>query len=107
MKLIERIKEHKGFQNILLLGLFALIFILPEENIFGDIAILLIIFLIAYISSYINVVPVWKGLFFSVLVTLIIVIVFYGTITLFPNISILLLMCIVALAGFLSTYLIG
>jgi hypothetical protein len=107
MKLIKKIKLYKVFQNILLLGLFALIFLLPEENIFGDIALLLILFLIAYISSYINVVPVWKGLFFSVLVTLIIVVVFLGTITLFPNISVILLMCIVALAGFLGTYLIG
>lgn len=107
MNLIEVIRTNKKLQNILLLGLFGLILILPEEHIMGDIAILLIIFLIAYISSYLKVVPVWKGLFFSALVTLIIVAVFLGTITLFPNISIILLMSIMALAGFLSTYLIG
>lgn len=107
MNLFEIIRTHKGLQNILLLGLFGLIFILPEEHIMGDIAILLIIFLIAYISSYVQVVPVWKGLFFSALVTLIIVAVFLGTIILFPNISIILLISIIALAGFLSTYLIG
>jgi hypothetical protein len=107
MNLLERIRTYKGLQNILLIGLFGLIFILPEESILGDIAILVIIFLIAYISSYIQVVPIWKGLLFSVLVTLIIVVVFLGTITFFPNISVILLMCIVAITGFLCTYLIG
>ena len=107
MNLIEKIRTHKGLQNILLLGLFSLLFILPGESIFGDVAIGLIIFLLAYVSSYINVDPVWKGLFFSFIGTLIIVAVFLGTITLFPNIPIILLMCIISLAGFLSTYLIG
>ncbi|HAQ06411.1 MAG TPA: hypothetical protein DCR24_02360 [Bacillus bacterium] len=100
MNLIEKIRTHKGLQNILLLGLFSLLFILPGESIFGDVAIGLIIFLLAYV-------PVWKGLFFSFIGTLIIVAVFLGTITLFPNIPIILLMCIISLAGFLSTYLIG
>lgn len=107
MKLIKEIRMRKNLQNLILFMLFALIFTLPENHIFGDIALIVIIFLIAYVSSYINIVPVWKGFLYSFFVTLIIVVVFLATITLFPNISYLLLMAILAITGFLCTYLIG
>ncbi|MBT2681767.1 hypothetical protein J7E38_22675 [Bacillus sp. ISL-35] len=107
MNLIKEIRMRKNLQNLILFMLFALIFTLPGNHIFGDIALMVIIFFIAYISSYINIVPFWKGLLYSFLVTLIIVAVFLATITLFPTISNLLLMAIIALTGFLCTYLIG
>ena len=66
-KWLEKIKMQKGLRNLILLALFVLMFILPEQYVLTDIAYLLILFFIAYISTYIETTPIWKGVFFSFL----------------------------------------
>jgi energy-converting hydrogenase Eha subunit B len=106
-KWIEQVRKRKGLQNLILITLFGVLFFLPEQYILTDIAYVLIVFLIAYISSYLQTDPIWKGLFYSLIVTLIVVVVFLSIITLFPHIPYMLLLVIVAVTAGLSVYWIG
>lgn len=106
-KWIEQLKMRRGLRNFILLALFVLIFTFPELGALTGIVYLLILFLISYISSYIETTPIWKGLFFSFLVVVIAVIAFLTIVTLFPHIPYVLLLIIVAIIAGLSTYWIG
>ena len=106
-KCIEQIRIRKGLQNLILISLFGLLFILPEQYVLTDIVYVMILFLIAYISAYIQMSPVWKGLLYSLIVTLIVVVVILSIITLFPHIPYILLLVIAAVTAGLSIYLVG
>jgi hypothetical protein len=106
-KLIDELRIRKGLRNLIIILLVGLVYFLPQPYVLTDIAYVLIIFLIANLSSYIETDPLWKGLLYSSIVTLIIVAVFLTTITLIPQIPYVLLLVIVGLTAGLSIYLIG
>jgi hypothetical protein len=106
-KWFKQLCARRKIQNCILFVLFVMLFILPEQYIYTDFAYVIILFFIAYISTYIKTEPIWKGLLYSFCVTAIVIAVFFTTLSLFPHIPYILLLIIVALTGLLSTYWIG
>jgi|UPI0005D0EBE2 hypothetical protein len=106
-KWFRKLRTQPKIQNRILLVLFVMLFILPEQYIYTDIAYVVILFFISYISTYTNTEPIWKGLLYSFCVTAIVIAVFLTTLSLFPHIPYILLLIIVAVTGILSTYWIG
>ena len=102
-----KLRTQPKLQNGILLVLFIMLFILPEQSIYTDIGYVVILSLISYISKYIHIAPVWKGLLYSICVTAIIVFVFLTILGLFPNIPYVLLIVIMAAVAGLSIHLIG
>lgn len=100
------LKESKTLRNVILLALFFLLYFLPEDWKYIEIVYATILFLIAYFSTYIEKDSIWKGLFLSLCVTGIIIVVALTTISLFPAISTFNLIIVMGIAGFLCTYLI-
>jgi len=104
---IEQIRQNKRLRSVIFILLLGLVYFLPQPYVLTDIAYVLILFLIVYISSYIHTVPAWKGLVYSLIGTIIVIVVFLSIITLFPNIPFLLVLVIVTLTAGLYRYLIS
>ncbi|MBQ6445957.1 hypothetical protein KGR20_10160 [Cytobacillus oceanisediminis] len=104
---LENLRRKKGQQNLFILILFGLFFLLPEQYLLTNFAYAIILFLIAYISAYIEIDPVWKGLLFSLIVTLIVIVIILSIVSLFPNIPFLLLILVTIITAGLAIYWIG
>ncbi|SFA71491.1 MULTISPECIES: hypothetical protein [unclassified Bacillus (in: firmicutes)] len=104
---VLRLKENKILRNMILLGLLIVLYCLPQDWSYLELIYVMILFLIAFISTYIEKESISKGLFLSLYVTSIIVIVSLATVSLFPAISSINLIVVMGFTGFLCTYLIG
>ncbi|OLS35574.1 hypothetical protein BTR25_19390 [Bacillus sp. MRMR6] len=104
IKWLDELRIRKGLRNIIIIFLVGLVYFLPQPYVLTDIAYVLIIFLLAYLSSYIETDSLWKGLLYSLIVTIIVVVVFLTIITLFPQIPYVLLLVTVCLTTGLSIY---
>jgi hypothetical protein len=99
-----KLKENS---KSIIIFLFLVILVLPDQYNWTDIAYLVILFFIVYLSAYIDEKPIWKGFFYSFLAVAIVAVVAVTTVTLFPQIPYIALIAIVTVTGFGCTYLIG